>query len=440
MKRSLFVCIGLITLAWFSGLFSDPRLAAASAPWVLRQEALYLSGLLSFGLMSVAMVLATKPAWLETPFGGLDRIYRLHKWAGIAAVGFGALHWLVELSDDVLKAWVGRSGRVPKLHDGGVLEMMRHFGKDLGEWAIYAVLLMLVISLWKRFPYQIWRYLHRVMPLLYLMLAIHAVFLAPVQYWTQPVGALLALLTLAGTIASVVSLTGSIGRSRRHTGVIEEVRPVAAGITEVVCRLPQRLKNYHPGQFAFVTFGSFEGAHPFTIAGVDDDGCKLVFQIKALGDYTGALASHLQCGQPVTLQGPYGRFTLRRASARKRQIWIAGGIGVTPFLAWLEALQATPQATPEADLYYSVRDSARDPFVARLKALCASLPGIRLHVQDTDRDGALNLNALQRGAAPLRKAEIWFCGPQAFADTLRAALRRSGARGVRFHQEMFEMR
>ena len=335
---------------------------------------------------------------------------------------------------------IGRGGRVPKLHDGGLLEAMRHFGKDLGEWAIYGALLMLAISLWKRFPYQIWRYLHRLMPALYLMLAIHAVFLAPTQYWSQPVGALLALLTLAGSIASLVALTRSIGRRRRRIGVLEEVRELAPGMTEVVCRLPQGWENYRPGQFAFVTFDRFEGAHPFTIAGVDDDGRKLVFQIKALGDYTGGLASRLTPGQPVTLEGPYGRFDFRRASSRKRQIWIAAGIGVTPFLAWLEALQRRPHATPDADLYYSVRNSEHDPFVARLQKLCAGLPRIRLHIRSTEREGALTLRDLERGQGPLRKAEIWFCGPRAFGRSLRENLRRSGSRWVRFHQEAFEMR
>ena len=34
------------------------------------------------------MTLATRPVWLERPLGGMDRVYRLHKWSGILAVGF----------------------------------------------------------------------------------------------------------------------------------------------------------------------------------------------------------------------------------------------------------------------------------------------------------------------------------------------------------------
>jgi hypothetical protein len=50
--------------------------------WIRRQQGLYLSGLPSIALMSLAMLLATRPAWLEVPLGGMDRVYRGRKWAG----------------------------------------------------------------------------------------------------------------------------------------------------------------------------------------------------------------------------------------------------------------------------------------------------------------------------------------------------------------------
>ena len=59
---------------------------------------------------------------------------------------------------------------------------MRDLGENLGEWAIYALLAMLVLTLWKRFPFNIWRYVHKAMPVLYLMLAVHAAFLAPLDF------------------------------------------------------------------------------------------------------------------------------------------------------------------------------------------------------------------------------------------------------------------
>jgi predicted ferric reductase len=137
----------------------------------------------------------------------------------------------------------------------------------------------------------------------------------------------------------------------------------------------------------------------------------------------------------VRVEGPYGRFDLGRRNPRARQIWIAGGIGVTPFLAWLESLQAQPDLAPAAELHYCTRDQVGDAFVPRLQALCASLPGIALHIHGARQGNTLTAAALHG----TRKTEIWFCGPGGLANSLREGLRALGARPL-FHQEAFEMR
>jgi predicted ferric reductase len=394
-----------------------------------------LSGLLSIAMMSLTMFLATRPVWLEAPLGGMDRIYRTHKWAGILAGSLAALHWLIEMSGDILKSMIGREGRVPKEKFVGFLEVLRDLAKDMGEWAIYVVLVMLAITLWKKFPYRTWRILHRAMPVLYLMLAFHAALLAPRDYWAQPVGGLVAALLAAGVYGAIRSLFGNIGRSRVATGNIIAIEHPANDVITVRCHLVRGWRGHQAGQFAFVTFDDKEGAHPFTIASADHGDSTISFQIKALGDYTKRLAERLQPGQTVRVEGPYGRFDIARLDPRARQIWIAAGIGVTPFLAWLESLQAKPDDAPKADLHYCTRDQAKDSFVPRLESLCATLPGIRLHIHDA-RQGA-TLKAETLGAT--KDSEIWFCGPSGLANALRNGIRTMGWK-PRFHQEAFEMR
>ncbi|WP_287983541.1 ferric reductase-like transmembrane domain-containing protein, partial [Diaphorobacter sp.] len=106
-----------ITLAWLAVL--PPELGvsplvdaqgAATGWWQLRQQALYLSGLWSIGLMALAMVLALRLPWLERPLGGMDQVYRLHKWAGISAALTAVLHWGADESSDWIKGLWGRAG------------------------------------------------------------------------------------------------------------------------------------------------------------------------------------------------------------------------------------------------------------------------------------------------------------------------------------------
>lgn len=440
MRTLLSSLVALVTLAWGWDALIVGSASGGSAPWVIRQEVLYLSGYLSIALMSLAMLLAARPAWLESPMGGMDRMYRTHKWAGILAVAFAALHWLIEMSDDILKALVGREGRLPKEKYTGLVEVLRDLAEDMGEWAIYAVLAMLALTLWKIFPYRPWRFLHRAMPVLYLMLGFHAVLLAPAHYWTQPVGWLLALLLGGGVYGSVQSLAGRIGRSRKAQGEIISIERSAPDIVAVHCRLGKEWRGHRPGQFAFITFDDREGQHPFTIASADRGDRVITFQIKALGDYTRSLADRLQPGQQVEIEGPYGRFDISRRSRKAQQIWIAGGIGITPFIAWLESLHAHPEQAPVADLHYCTRDREADPFVARLESLCAPLSGIRLQVHGFKQGELLTAASMMAGKDQSRPTEVWFCGPQGLAEGLKKSLRDAWRGKFRFHQEAFQMR
>ena len=439
MKTILFTFLAIVTSAWYLALSATAFPPDSALPWIIRQEGMYLTGLLSIALMSLSMLLSARPLWLEKPLGGLDRIYRLHKWSGILAVGFGASHWLLKLSSDIIKPLIGSAGRLPKVKYEGLLEVLRKLGDDMGEWALYAALVMLVITLWRRFPYHLWRHLHRVMPVLYLMLAFHAAMLAPPAYWTQPVGALMAVFFVIGVIASIISLAGMIGRRRQVNASVVAVNS-ECDVTEITCQLDKPWQAHHPGQFAFITFDRIEGAHPFTIASADRGERTITFFIKALGDFTRKLAQQLKAGQTVRIEGPYGRFQLARSKPDSRQIWVAGGIGVTPFLAWLESLQARPEEAREADLHYCTRNHESDPFVGRLKTLCAALPGIRLSIHSAKHGDVLTADALRLTDGQKKKADVWFCGPSGLADALKKGLKDSWNGRLRFHQEAFEMR
>ena len=431
--------VATFTAAWLYTFLATSFPENAGTLWIARQHGMYLSGILSIALMSLVMLLSTRPAWLEKPLGGLDQVYRLHKWAGILAVTFGAAHWGIKESSGIIKALLGLAGRLPKVRPDGVLATLRKPAEALGEWALYIALAMVLITLWRRFPYHIWRHLHRAMPVLYLMLVGHAAVLTPTHYWQNPVGALLAIALVAGSVAGVISLSGKIGRRRRVSARIVATSN-QDGITEITCQLAPQWSGHQPGQFAFLTFDRFEGAHPFTIASADNGERTVTFCIKALGNFTRALGERLSIGQEVSIEGPYGRFLLDRHNPRAQQIWIAGGIGITPFLAWLEALQDKPGEAPSADLHYCTRDRKNDYFVDHLQALCSTLPSIRLHIHGSQQGEVLSAEKLGHSDSRHKQAEIWFCGPNGLAETLRQGLKNTWSGRLNFHQEAFEMR
>ena len=436
MIRIILPFIALVSGLWAWNLALGP---AVGSPWAVYEQSLLLSGLLSIALMSLAMMLALRPVWLERPLGGLDQIYLTHKWAGILAVVFAAAHWLIEMGDDVIESIFGEAGKFDQDYSG-FIDTMRDAAEDVGEFAVYLLFAMLFITLWRKFPYKYWRYLHRGMPALYLLLAFHGAWLAPLQWWQQPIGVLMAALLLGGSIASGLSLAGRVGRRRQVRGTVTAIKTPARDVTEVSCHMGPTWRGHRAGQFAFVTFDRLEGAHPFTIASADRANGTVTFLIKSLGDYTRNLSHKISVGQAVKVEGPYGRFNFDRRNRKSQQIWIAGGIGVTPFLAWLEALDSSAATMPEADLHYCTRNADRDPMVDRLRALCQRFPGIHLEIHDSSKGQALSAEKLSTNGRSTAGAEVWFCGPAGLGQAIRKGLRATPFRLTRFHKEAFQFR
>ncbi|HMV19545.1 MAG TPA: ferric reductase-like transmembrane domain-containing protein [Rhodocyclaceae bacterium] len=441
IQRTLAGFLLLLTAGW---ALSEPGdLVAIASFFDFRSLFMQWSGVIAIGVMSLAMILSLRPAVLEPYLGGLDKLYRLHKWLGITALGITLVHWLMAKSPKWLIAlgWLERRGRRPRpsFPEGslqGLFAGLHGLAEDVGEWAFYGALVLMLIALIKAFPYRRFVQTHRLLPLAYLALVFHAVILLKFDAWRGPIGPLLVALMALGSVAAVSSLLGWRPGRRPVTGTVTAVATDAIDpVLTVDLRLDPGWPGHTAGQFAFVTFDSREGAHPFTLASAWRGDGYIQFRIKALGDYTRTLAARLHPGARVSLEGPYGRFTFGGNAAR--QIWIAGGIGITPFLARLQALAATPDGR-RTDLFHCTARYSAD--AVRQLRHAADAAGVRLHMLWDERDGRLDAARLAETVPDWRDADIWFCGPAPFGDALRTGLVRLGLPARRFHQELFEMR
>src|SRR5690606_28848795 len=115
------------------------------------------SGVLGIGLMSVAMLLALRPKWLEHHLDGLDKMYRLHKWLGIGALVAAVLHWWVAQGTKWMVGWgwLERPERKARAEEAvgaveGWLRSQRGLAESIGEWAFYVAAVLIVLALIKR--------------------------------------------------------------------------------------------------------------------------------------------------------------------------------------------------------------------------------------------------------------------------------------------------
>ena len=441
IKIALWSILSILSALW---LFADTLLPAPLTYFSFRGVFVQYSGVLAIGVMSVAMILAVRPKWLEPRLGGLDKMYRLHKWLGISALVFGLLHWWWAKGTKWMVGWgwlerPGRRGGAPA--DLGAVEAwlrgQRGLAENLGEWAFYAALVLLVLALVKRFPYHLFAKTHKWLAVAYLVLVYHAVVLTKFAYWTQPVGWITAALMLGGTVAAAIVLSGRIGARRKARGNIESLHHYPElRVLETCVRLDPGWAGHRAGQFAFVESSQDEGAHPYTIASAwNPDERRIVFITKALGDHTARLHETLRVGAPVTVEGPYGRFDFD--DRKPRQIWVGGGIGITPFIARMKQLAATP-GRQEIDLFHTTADFA--PAAMDRLAADARAAGVRLHVLVDARDGLLDAGRIRAAVPQWQSASLWFCGPPAFGRALRSDFLARGLPPGDFHQELFEMR
>ena len=418
---------GIILLSLLAWGISLPADAWSQGFFFWRAQGIQLTGLLAVALISALLLMATRPRWIEQGVGGLDNLYLLHKWSGIGSGILVLLHWLLSKSPRWLIQLGWLEAGPKRLHQA---DMWRGLAKEFGEIAFYGMVIFLVISLVRKLPYQRFRLIHKLGAVLALLALLHSLYLlAPELRWT-PFGLLTQALCLIGIWAALWSLLGQIGRGQRYRGELVAIRRHDNRVVEIDIRLPQAFsQHYQPGQFILLTLHPAEGAHPFTILNYAPQSGLATIAIKALGDYTTQLAERLELGVQVRVEGPFGCFTLPAAEAYPHY-WIAGGIGITPFIAWLESLAARGEQRPQTHLIYCVARHEDLLFAERLQQLTRAC-GIRLQIIERDRDPRLDFGLLFQNS----RSRCWFCGPLRMRKMLARYLPHR-----RLHYERFEFR
>ena len=425
-----FILVGFTAL-WLAAVMTAPDTGRSLQPLVTQY-----TGTMALALMSLAMVLATRPKWLERPLNGLDRMYRLHKWLGITGLGFMLVHWWVS-SGKHLRLRRGWAEEAPAALQAW-LQQQEGIAEAVGEWTFYAIVVLLLLALVRWFPYHLFQKVHRLLAVAYVFIVYHSLVLMPPNYWTQPIGWLVAALIVAGLVSTVIVLSGRIGHSRKVNGTIESLTFYPRlEVLEGTVNLDEGWPGHSPGQFAFITDEKREGAHPYTIASdwVPEEH-RLTFFVKELGNHTRQLPAVLKEGMPVTVEGPYGCFDFEDSHCR--QIWIAGGIGITPFVARMKYLAHNPGGHRRIDLFFCTEEY--DQEAAEKLIADANAADVQLHLYPTPEDGLLTGDRIRAAVPEWREASIWFCGPTEFGHTLKRDLVAHGLRPNDFHQELFRMR
>ncbi|MFV9507286.1 MAG: ferric reductase-like transmembrane domain-containing protein [Oscillochloridaceae bacterium umkhey_bin13] len=379
-------------------------------------------GMVLFGFN---FVLATRWRWVERLFEGLDQVYRVHGLLGRWTVSLILLH-LVILTIQALPDW----GLVANYVIPGL-----DLSYTLGGLGLILLTLLVVATLWVRFPYQRWLASHRWMGGAYILGGAHAIVAQGDWY--------LWLMTLGGGYAWIYSVFLYRRFGPHHHGSIAQVVPLH-GVTELILQLEQP-HSFQPGQFVWLRItkaaaGLSDAAHPFSLSALLD-AHTVRLSAKQLGSYTQQLPA-LEPGDRVTMYGSYGYFGARGLAHQGAAIWIAGGIGITPFLSMVRHLAEDKAVGPKAILLiWAVREDADAVYLEELHSLAARVPQLRiqLHVSTTDgRLSATQIAAMVKGE--LAEHQLLLCGPVPMMQALRSQFRAGGVPKRQIISEEFALR
>jgi predicted ferric reductase len=392
----------------------------------VRQYAGEIIGANNIILMACSLFLSTRPKWAEKYFGGLDKMYLTHRHIGTAAFLLIFVHVLT----------------VPISTSGWTL------GNYLAVIAFAGIVTIVLITLAPRIPflnrltggdYDDWKKLKRFIGIFFILGFIHSL--------TVPHG-LNALIAITWVQIFFIIGTVSYFYTELFGGLfkkflpykVEAVNHPNGSTTEVVLRAKKEsIQKYRAGQFLFVRFPSdkkLNELHPFTISSAPHEDVLRV-TIKASGDFTRHLFSSLQTGMDAVIEGAYGMFDYKTGG--KKQVWVAGGIGVTPFLSFIRDMDGN--LAHDVDFYYTVRHREEAIFVDEIEAAAKKNPRLKTHIRFSSTGGSLTVDEIVKNAGGnISGHHVYMCGPLPMVQAFEKKFLEAKVPAANIHYEEFNFR
>ncbi len=388
-----------------------------------------IAALVGLTLFALALLLATRFRGFEDLFGGLDKVYRVHAIIGALSLCMLLLHPILLvikfIPSDISRAAI-------------YLLPGTYWSVNFGFIALFGLLLLIFITLFTGVRYNYWKISHTFLGIVFIIATFHVLMVSdaardPGIFPGYFIFA--SAMAILGISSFLVVLWNKLAPGYQYQ--IESIKHVGDHIVDIKLRPLGKPMRYHAGQFAMLEFrnaGLPTEYHPFSIASATD-AKDIRCVIKDLGDYTAGLTV-LQPGDRVAVKGPFGRFPSSNGSSH--QIWIAGGIGITPFLGMAEDLLGGKNQRGRIDLYYCVASADQLISLERLRQIERQTPGFHIIPWVSSKQGRLTLNAIK--SLDMRDLEVFLCGPESLKNAMRDAFRSAGLSRSHIHAEEFSFR
>lgn len=208
--------------------------------------------------------------------------------------------------------------------------------------------------------------------------------------------------------------------------VVTDKTPIAADTVRVRLARPdgEALAGFAPGAHVELAFGGMVRRYSLTCP-VDQPDYREISVLLTDPSAGGSAYIHtrLAIGQTINVSDPRAAFPLAMDAAHS--VFIAGGIGITPFLTMMKALQ---DAGASFELHYAARDDGR------FLPLPVGLPAGTRYVDRNGRPELVVADLLDRQD---RNAHLYVCGPRSLIEAVRIGAAERGWPSSHIHFESF---
>jgi len=392
-----------------------------------------LFGLVGMTMLALTFMLSTRISWIEDIFSGLDKVYITHAILGGTALIFILAHPIFL----VLKF-------IPSKIDLAAKYILpsSYWSVNFGIIALIGMITLIFITLFTKMKYHRWKFTHEFLGLMFIFAVLH-IFLVRNNIAQDNI--------FDGyyIYATIVSITGLFGfsyslfiKNRLFKNAIYSIKSIQKkdNFFKIVITPEHKPISYKAGQFVFLRFYNkniLKEAHPFSIASKSNDN-EIVIVVKQLGDYTRKLI-HLKKGDKVSVEGPYGRFDYKKFS-KKDQVWIAGGIGITPFMGMAQNIIDDPNLEGNITLFYSVKNKEELIGASLFEEIMQKTPKFRFIPWISQTEKKIIEKIIFNANGKLKNKEFFLCGPMGFKEDIIKNLVKNGVNKHNIHEEIFELR
>jgi predicted ferric reductase len=202
--------------------------------------------------------------------------------------------------------------------------------------------------------------------------------------------------------------------------------------------------NYLPGQFLYLKISSPElhnDEHPFTISSSPSEPDHVSVTVKQLGDFTNNLTT-VKVGDTAYLSGAFGSFSYLNKPSDKKICFIAGGIGITPFLSMLRYMNSIDK-NKEVLLLWGARDTSEIIYKNELDEYALTFKNFKyVPVISNDNSfigekGFITTTVISKYLDNVLEYDFYICGPPIMLDSQLKNLNTLGVSKGNIHFERF---